>query len=58
VKYKQGIYMPEDDIPHSHRRENLKSYKCPSKFEIRCDGAELLASQTLASTTELMGLQR
>jgi hypothetical protein len=26
VKYEQGFYTPEDDILHSHRRENLKSY--------------------------------
>jgi hypothetical protein len=24
VKYELGLYMPEDDILHSHRRENLK----------------------------------
>jgi hypothetical protein len=26
VKYEQGFYIPEDDILHSHRRGNLKSY--------------------------------
>jgi hypothetical protein len=26
VKYEMGFYIPEDDILHSHRRENLKSY--------------------------------
>jgi hypothetical protein len=26
VKYELGIYIPEDGILHSHRRENLKSY--------------------------------
>jgi hypothetical protein len=26
VKYGLGFYIPEDDILHSHRRENLKSY--------------------------------
>jgi hypothetical protein len=26
VKYELGFYIPEDDIPHSHRRMNLKSY--------------------------------
>jgi hypothetical protein len=26
VKYEPGFYIPEDDIVHSHRRENLKSY--------------------------------
>jgi hypothetical protein len=26
VKYELGVYIPEDDILHSHSRENLKSY--------------------------------
>jgi hypothetical protein len=26
VKYELGFYIPEDDILHSHRRENLQSY--------------------------------
>jgi hypothetical protein len=26
VKYERGFYIPEDDILHRHRRENLKSY--------------------------------
>jgi hypothetical protein len=26
VKYELGFYILEDDILHSHRRENLKSY--------------------------------
>jgi hypothetical protein len=26
VKYELGFYIPESDIFHSHRRENLKSY--------------------------------
>jgi hypothetical protein len=26
VKYKLAFYIPEDDILHSHSRENLKSY--------------------------------
>jgi hypothetical protein len=26
VKYELGFYIPEDDILHSHSRENLKSY--------------------------------
>jgi hypothetical protein len=25
VKYELGFYIPEDDILHSHRHENLKS---------------------------------
>jgi hypothetical protein len=26
VKYELGVYIAEDDILRSHRRENLKSY--------------------------------
>jgi hypothetical protein len=26
VKYELGFYIPKDDILHSHRRENLRSY--------------------------------
>jgi hypothetical protein len=26
VRYELGVDIPEDDILHSHRRENLKSY--------------------------------
>jgi hypothetical protein len=26
VKYELGFYIPEDDILHSHSRENVKSY--------------------------------
>jgi hypothetical protein len=27
VKYELGFYIPEDDILHSHCREDLKSYE-------------------------------
>jgi hypothetical protein len=27
VKYELGFYIPEDDILHSHRRDNVNSYK-------------------------------
>jgi hypothetical protein len=30
VKYELGFYIPEDDILHSHRRGNLKSYMMPT----------------------------
>jgi hypothetical protein len=26
VRYELGFYIPEDDILHCHRRENLKPY--------------------------------
>jgi hypothetical protein len=35
VKYKLGFYIPEDDILHSHSRENLKSY---IEKKVACDG--------------------
>jgi hypothetical protein len=34
VKYELGIYIPEDDILHSHRCENLKSYTDLKQFEL------------------------
>jgi hypothetical protein len=27
VRYELGFYIPEDGILHSHRRENLRSYR-------------------------------
>jgi hypothetical protein len=36
VKYKLGFYIPEDDILHSHRRENLKSYKSKEFVSYPC----------------------
>jgi hypothetical protein len=27
VRYELGFYIPEDGVLHSHRRENLRSYK-------------------------------
>jgi hypothetical protein len=32
VKYELGLYIPEEDILHSHCRENLKSYIDIIKF--------------------------
>jgi hypothetical protein len=32
VKYELGFYIPEDDILHSHRRGNLRSYIAEMKF--------------------------
>jgi hypothetical protein len=37
VKYVLGFYIPEDDILHSHRRENLKSYM----FKIKSYGTSV-----------------
>jgi hypothetical protein len=39
VKYELGFYIPEDDILHSDRRENLKSYTGP----LPGDGSPALA---------------
>jgi hypothetical protein len=32
VRYKLGFYIPEDDILHSHLRENLNSFKAARFF--------------------------
>jgi hypothetical protein len=42
VKYERGFYIPEDDILHSPRRENLKSYtgeKCLPVPEIQAESS-------------------
>jgi hypothetical protein len=35
VRYELGLYIPEDGIVHSHRRENLKSYISTGKLKIK-----------------------
>jgi hypothetical protein len=35
VKYELGFYIQEDDILHSHRRENLKSYIVNPDLQMR-----------------------
>jgi hypothetical protein len=34
VKYGLGFYIPEDDILHSHCRENLRSYSISMKLSV------------------------
>jgi hypothetical protein len=34
VKYEEGFYIPEDDILHSHRSGNLKSYIAEVNFQL------------------------
>jgi hypothetical protein len=51
VKYKLGFYIPEDDILHSHCRENLKTYKLFMVFFILL-GA-ISAEPCLLSVTSL-----
>jgi hypothetical protein len=36
VKYELGFYIPEDDILHSHCRENFRSYKPNRISSILC----------------------
>jgi hypothetical protein len=36
VKYELGFYIPEDDILHSHCRENLKSYSFLNHERLKC----------------------
>jgi hypothetical protein len=49
VRYELGFYIPEDDILHSHRRGNLKSYKT-SLFET--------LAKTLLSESEVQCLYK
>jgi hypothetical protein len=35
VRYELGFYIPEDDIIHSHRRDNLKSYVLVTSGSVR-----------------------
>jgi hypothetical protein len=42
VKYEMGVYIPEDDILHSHRRENVKSY-----IVLRCSVMEIGSYMTI-----------
>jgi hypothetical protein len=34
VRYELGFYIPKDDICHSHRRGNLKSYISYNKINV------------------------
>jgi hypothetical protein len=34
VWYELDVYIPKDDILHSHRRENLKSYTAVVRIQI------------------------
>jgi hypothetical protein len=45
VKYELGFYIPEDDILHSHCRDNLKSYivTVVSKRSLATDVLRLLS---------------
>jgi hypothetical protein len=42
VRYELGLYIPEDDILHSNRRENLKSYISTSRFMNISDSSGIL----------------
>jgi hypothetical protein len=35
VKYELGFYIPEDDIFHSHHRENLKFYIASTSWALQ-----------------------
>jgi hypothetical protein len=44
VRYGLGFYIPEDDILHSHRRENLKSYSFSLLFRLQLSTITSLSS--------------
>jgi hypothetical protein len=37
VRYELGVYIPEDGVLHSHRRENLKSYMMGGSMNYAAD---------------------
>jgi hypothetical protein len=39
VRYELGLYIPDDDILHSHCRENLKSYTVQRLYLMSRPGA-------------------
>jgi hypothetical protein len=47
VKYELGCYIPEDDILHSDRRGNLKSYRDVFRF------TNALAPQTVLGFSQV-----
>jgi hypothetical protein len=48
VRYELGIYIPEDGILHSHRRENLK-------FDIALTGFTLLRRRNVSPVKYELG---
>jgi hypothetical protein len=47
MRYELGLYIPEDAILHSHRRENLKSYILVFHFYILCTLATYTSEKIL-----------
>jgi hypothetical protein len=54
VRFELGFYIPEDDILHSHRRENFESYIQISNLT---DGTSFMARKDGGSST-LLAVQR
>jgi hypothetical protein len=57
VRYELDCYIPEDDILHSHRRENLKSYITFGFYNIfgsPCVATHLLASRDNLNSKKLV----
>jgi hypothetical protein len=46
VKYKLGLYIPEDDILHNHLSEHLKSYMSALLFVITMMFVSMLSAGT------------
>jgi hypothetical protein len=56
VKYELGFYITEDDILHSHRRENLTSYIVNFMLRIICICQKFPISFVLLVCEEWAGL--
>jgi hypothetical protein len=50
VRYKLGFYIPEDDILHSHCRENLNSYIAFPKLQTVTTLTILAAASSVRQT--------
>jgi hypothetical protein len=54
VRYVLDFYIPEDDILHSHRRENLKSYITNLCFLNDAAGSEMCYLVRVKTSLELL----
>jgi hypothetical protein len=56
VKYELGFYIPEDDILHSHGRENLKSYVCFGAWFVKASAGDSPTISPVSRKPEFMSV--
>jgi hypothetical protein len=55
VRYELGFHIPEDDILHSHRRENVRSYISKGRFSVlQMLKNEIRARHKILNATEVL----